>query len=481
MRKRILSVLAMILIFRILAHLPIPVADGATLKQILESSFANSGSAFINQLDVLSGGALGNFSIMLVGLGPYINASIIMQLLTHAIPKLEELNKEGEFGRKKINQYTRILALPLAIVQSIGTIYFVREAASATVGLGDITAGSDLANWILMIGALVGGSMLLMFLGEQITEQGIGNGISLVITIGIVSQLPSTIQNVFQSAQVGSDKLSLFGWQTPFTQEGAIFIGILAFSILLLTAIIVKLNEASRNLTINYAKRVQGNRAYGGITTNLPIKLISAGVIPVIFASVFLTAPAFIGQILSQLDNESWQQLGLNLQTWFQSPTREAFSQGGLQPYIYPAIYFGLVFAFTFFYTSLNFKANEIAENLQKQGGFIEGIRSGKQTEKYLSGIVNKLTLFGAVSLGLLAVAPVIGQAFVTIQISTIGTSLLILVAVSLETLRQVESRALMVTYDHYEEPDFFYEQGPGTADKRLRLGKRFSRKKKSK
>lgn len=459
MRKRILAVLGMLFVFRVLAHIPIPLADGETLKQVLENLFtSNDTPQLLSFIDVLSGGALANFSIMLVGLGPYINASIIMQLLTKAIPKLENLNKEGEYGRKKINQYTRLLALPLAVVQSVGTIYLVRQTASQIGGLGDITAGAGISQWILMVGALTGGAMLLMWLGELITEEGIGNGISLVITVGIVSRLPSTVSKVVQSIFVKGSSWQLFGVNLPIDKKATLLaLGIL-FGVILATFLVVKLNEATRNITIHYAKRIQGNRAYGGVKTILPIKLITAGVIPIIFALAFLSVPSFLGQLLVGSSNPQWQELGTKLVAWFQSPTSDSFAAGGWQPFVYPVVYFFFVFIFTFFYTSITFDSKEIAENLQKQGGFIEGVRSGNQTEKYLSKIVNRLTLFGALSLGLLAVVPIIIQAFVKTNIALQGTSILILVAVALETLRQIESRALMVTYDQYEQPDFFYE-----------------------
>jgi preprotein translocase subunit SecY len=459
MRKKVFAVLGMIFIFRILAHIPIPIANGETLQQILQTLFnSTQSSQLLSFVDVLSGGALANFSIMLVGLGPYINASIIMQLLTRAIPKLEALNKEGEFGRKKINQYTRILALPLAIIQSIGSIYLVKQTAASIGGLGDITANASIWQWVVMVTALTGGAMLLMWLGELITEQNIGNGISLIITVGIVSTLPSTVADLINSVVQQDKKWNFFNWQLPIDQRSFWFT-ILIFVITIITTIlVVKLNEASRNLTVNYAKRIQGNRLYGGVTTKLPIKLITAGVIPIIFAVAFLSVPSFAGQILSSNSSARLQELGQNLVTWFQTPTPESFAVGGWQPFIYPVVYFVLVFLFTFFYTSIAFNATEIAENLQKQGGFLEGVRSGNQTEKYLSSVVNRLTLFGAISLGLLAVMPIIAQAFLKVNITIGGTSVLILVAVALETLRKLESQALMVTYDQYEQPDFLYE-----------------------
>lgn len=485
MRKRVLAVLGILLVFRILAHIPVPLSDPQTLKQVLENLYTQTNSnQLLGFLNVLSGGALGNFSILLVGLAPYINASIIMQLLTRAIPKLEAMNKEGEFGRKKINQYTRILTFPLAIVQSIGLIYLIRQAAQSLGGLGDITANASSGEWLLMITALTGGSMVLMWLGELITERSIGNGISLVITVGIVSRLPGLIVELARSTSwtnnLPADKLTLFNHN--FSRHGLIIVSIIALAIVFVIWAVVKLNEASRRLTVNYAKRVQGSRTYGGVTTTLPVKLITAGVIPIIFAVAFLSVPSFAGQLLTHgqgtafLAHTGWERLGVHLSQLFQNPTAVSFAAGGWQPWVYPLTYFFLVFVFTFFYTSVTFNSKDIAENLQKQGGFIADVRSGKQTEKYLSKIVNRLTLFGAVALGLLAVMPIIAQVFLSQKIAIGGTSILILVSVSLETLRQIESRALMITYDQYEQPDYFYEDAvPGTAARRLRFVPRFN------
>lgn len=459
MRRRLLAVLGMLLVFRILAHIPIPLSNPETLQQVLKNIFTTAhNSQLLSFIDVLSGGALANFSIMLVGLGPYINASIIMQLLTKAIPQLEALEKEGEFGRKKINQYTRMLTFPLALIQSVGAIYLVRQTAQQVGGIGDITANTTMLQWVLMVACLTGGAMILMWLGELITEQSVGNGISLLITVGIVSRLPSTIASIINSVVDNSSHLRLFGFSLPFNGH-SLFYGLLILAIVaVVTVLVVKLNEASRNLTVNYAKRVQGNRAYGGVTTTLPVKLITAGVIPIIFAVAFLSVPSFVGQLLSAAHTAKWQHIGVNLVHWFQPPSSTTFAAGGWIPYIYPVVYFLLVFVFTFFYTSITFNAKEIAENLQKQGGFIADIRSGTQTEKYLGKVVNRLTLFGALSLGLLALLPIIGQIFLKTNIALGGTSILILVAVALETLRAIESRALMVTYDQYEQKDYFYD-----------------------
>jgi len=457
MRKRILAVLGMLLVFRILAHIPIPLEDPTTLKQIIENLFNSANTPqLLSFINVISGGALANFSIMIVGLGPYINASIIMQLLTKALPKLETLNKEGEFGRRKINQYTRMLTLPLAIIQSIGAIYLVRQQAMQVSGIGDITSGISPVQWVLMVGALTGGAMMLMWLGELITEQSIGNGISLLITVGIVSALPQTVSSIAGAVVDDTSNFRLFN--LPINKTQALYALALLVVSVLVTIFIVRLNEAARRITIHYAKRVQGNRAYGGVTTMLPIKLITAGVIPIIFAVAFLSVPGFAGQLMTGSGSARLQELGTNLSKWFATPSPETFSQNGWEAWIYPVVYFLLVFIFTFFYTSIAFNAKEIAENLQKQGGFIEGVRSGNQTEKYLSSIVTRLTLFGAMALGFLAVLPIVGQVFLSSNIAIGGTSILILVSVALETLRSVESRALMVTYDQYEQPDYFHD-----------------------
>lgn len=472
MRKKIFAVLGILVVFRILAHIPIPISDSQNLRQVLETLFTSADTPqFLSFLNVLSGGALANFSIMLVGLGPYINASIIMQLLVRAIPKLELLNKEGEYGRKKINQITRILTLPLAIIQSVGAIYLVKQQASQISGLGDITANTSLTQWVLMVAALTGGSMILMWLGELITEHNIGNGISLLITVGIVSTLPTTAAGLVSQVFSGDNRVNFLGAQVPFNWSSLKILAILTVLVVLSIVIVVKLNEAARKLTVNYAKRVQGNRTYGGVTTVLPVKLIGAGVVPIIFAVAFLSVPSFLGQILSTNSSPRLQELGTNLVTWFQNPSAQTFAAGGWEPYIYPVTYFILVFLFTFFYTNIMFNAKEIAENLQKQGGFIENVRSGQQTEKYLSKVVNRLTLFGGIAIGLLAVMPIAGEIFFGNNLAIAGTSILILVSVALDTLRKIESQALMVTYSQYDGGDFFQqEEAEETSKRRFRL-----------
>lgn len=456
MAKRLIVLLGIIIAYRLLAHIPVPLAEPTQLKEVINSVIG--GSDFGGFLNLLSGGALTSFSIVLVGLSPFITSSIIIQLLTKAVPKLEELHKDGESGRRKINQWTRMISVPLAIVQSIAFIYILRQTVLA--GNTTLLADATIMSWVVAVTAMVAGSVLLMWFGELMTEQGVGNGISLLIFAGIVSQLPQTIGTIGSSIMDTSNGgLNVFGWFTlPVNPMGlAIAVGLIISSIIVLY-VLVKVNEAQRIITIDYAKRVQGNSAYGGIKSILPIKLIAANVIPIIFAVAFLSLPAFIGQILKATGNASYLDLANNLILWFQSPNPGSFTGASAQAFIYPAAYFILVILFTYFYTGIVFNSNEIAENLQKQGGFIEGVRPGIQTEKYLNRTVNRLTLFGSLTLGIIAVLPFIGEylmyniAGVTgSKLSIGGTGLLIVVSVALESLRQINSRALMVTYDDYK------------------------------
>ncbi|HEX7483755.1 MAG TPA: preprotein translocase subunit SecY [Candidatus Saccharimonadales bacterium] len=453
MQKRILIILGIFVAYRLLAHIPVPIAEPQQLRQIVEGVIG--GSSFGGFLNLLSGGALAQFSIVLVGMGPFITASIITQLLTKAIPKLEELHKDGESGRRKINQWTRMIALPLAIVQSIAFIYILRQSASSVTTLTDPTA----MEWIVAVTAMTAAAMLLMWMGELITEQGIGNGISLVIFAGIISQLPTTLGSLGASlVDTSAGSLSVFGWFTLPLNPVA-FYTVLAISVISLAVLylLVKINEAQRIITVNYAKRVQGNSNYGGVKSILPVKLIAAGVIPVIFAVAFLSLPAFIGQVIKANGNPATLDIANKLITWFQAPQPGAFTGDTLSALIYPALYFVLVILFTYFYTGIVFNANEIAEGLQKQGGFIEGVRPGIQTENHLKKMVNRLILFGAFALGIIAIMPFgaeyafaqLGMPIANLAIG--GTGLLIVVQVGLDSLRQINSRALMVTYDDYQ------------------------------
>jgi preprotein translocase subunit SecY len=456
MQKRIGIVLAIIIVYRFLAHVPVPLAQPTQLKEVINSVINSSN--FGGFLNLLSGGALASFSIVLVGMSPFITASIITQLLTKAIPKLEELHKDGESGRRKINQWTRMIAVPLSIVQSIAFIYILRQTVLA--GNTTVLAHTSITDWIVAVTAMAAGSIFLMWLGELTTEQGIGNGISLVIFAGIISQLPATLATLGSSLfDTSNGSLHVFNWFTIPVNPLAFYVTLaLAVVSLFVLYILVKVNEAQRVITINYAKRVQGNSSYGGIKSILPVKLIAAGVIPVIFAVAFLSLPAFLGQVLKATNNAAYQGLATNLIAWFQAPSPGAFTGSTLQAFIYPAAYFVLVIVFTYFYTGIVFNSNEIAENLQKQGGFIEGVRPGIQTEKYLTQTVNRLILFGSLVLGIIAVMPFAGEYLLynvagisNTNLSIGGTGLLIVVSVGLESLRQINSRALMVTYDDYK------------------------------
>ncbi len=454
MQKRLGIVLGLIVAFRFLAHIPVPLAEPTKLKTIIDNVVNNSD--FGGFLNLMSGGALSQMSIVLVGMSPFITASIITQLLTKAIPKLEELHKDGESGRRKINQWTRIISVPLAVIQSIAFIYILRQSVLAGGTAGTVTTSP--MEWAVAVLAMTAGSVLLMWLGELITEQGIGNGISLIIFAGIVSQLPKTFSTMISSLlDTSQGKLNVFNWfELPVNPTS--FYVVLAITLIGLFVLyfLVKVNEAQRIITINYAKRVGGNTSYGGIKSILPVKLIAAGVIPVIFAVAFLSLPAFAGQVMKAMPNAD-HALANNLVKWFQAPTASSFSGSDWGVAVYPIAYFLLVIAFTYFYTGIVFNSNEIAENLQKQGGFIEGVRPGYQTEKYLSRTVNRLILFGSIALGVIAVLPfVIDYVFAVVGVSAAnisigGTGLLIVVTVGLETLRQINSRALMVTYDDYK------------------------------
>jgi preprotein translocase subunit SecY len=451
MRNRLLTFLGILVVYRFLAHIPVPLTEPTKLKEIVESAI--NGTNFGGFINLLSGGALTSFTILLAGLSPYITASIITQLLSKVIPHMEELQKDGESGRRKINQMTRLLTVPFAILQSIAMVFILRQTvlASGTT----ILAEAGFGEYALAVLAMSAGSILLMWLGELVTEQGIGNGISTIILAGIVSQLPTTITTFVSGlTDTSGGSLSVFGWFT--IPVNPLVLGIIVAGVILILGllyILVKINEAQRIITINYAKRIHGNATYGGVRSILPIKMLTAGVIPIIFAMSFMSLPAFVGQLLQSSGKAP--ELASNLLTWFQAPTQGGFTGTTASSFIYPLIYFILVFAFTYFYTSIVFTPDEIAENLQKQGGFIEGVRPGKSTEKYLGKTMSRLTLFGSLTLGLMAILPFVVEFLLytftglqNSQLSISGTGLLIVATVALENLRQINSRALMITYD---------------------------------
>jgi preprotein translocase subunit SecY len=423
LRRRVLVVLGLIVIFRFLAHVPVPVPDNAALANFLKYIF--NSNKILGFADVFSGGALANFSIIMMGVGPYINASIIMQLLQQVVPSLEALSKEGEQGRRKLNQYTRLLTLPLALVQSFGMVFLIQQT-SIRVANTDVIGHPNLFQWALMISTITAGTILLMWIGEIITEKGIGNGISLIIFCGIISRLPTSAGQFASLASGDAGKIiTLIGF---------------LLATLAVIAFVVLLNEGQRNIPVSYAKRTRGDRVYAGVDTHLPLRVITAGVIPIIFALAFLSIPGLLGQLLTNAKTHWVSQFATNLTTWF--------SPNGV---VYAISYFVLVVAFTFFYTSVVFNPKDIAENLQKQGGFIPGIRPGNQTATYLRKVVNRITLAGALGLGFIAVLPFIAQAFTNSQVLTFGgTGLLIVVSVAIETLKQIEAQAITTSYEQY-------------------------------
>lgn len=453
MLKRILIVLGIFVVYRFLAHIPVPLGDAATFQEAVKRFLESSD--FGNILNMISGGGLASFSIILVGLSPYITASIVMQLLAVAIPKVQEIRQDGESGRRRINMWTRYLTLPLAILQSIAYIFILYKTTIASNAA--VYIEPSMSDWVLSIAAMTAGSMMLMWFGELITEQGIGNGISTIILVSIISSMPAMLTQLGTALfDTSGGSLSYFGWLN-LPVNPTIFWIIIGFAVAIFITlyVLVKINEAQRIVTINYAKRVRGNSSYGDIKSILPIKLIAAGVIPVIFAVAFLALPSFLGQLLTTFDSSS--TLGANLITWFQAPTADNFTGLTASWFIYPITYFILIIAFTYFYSSVIFNTKEIAENLQKQGGFIEGVRPGQKTADYLSRLVSRLNLFGSFSLGIIAMLPFITDYIFIITtgapigLSLSGTGLLIIVTVALENLRQLNSRALMITYDDYK------------------------------
>lgn len=409
-RKRVLYTLFLLLIFRILAHIPVA---GVDLKE-LQKFFSNN-EAF-GLLNMFSGGAMKNFSIVMMGVGPYITSSIIFQLLVIIVPSLEALNKEGDYGRKKINHYTRIATVPLAVVQSYAMIILLKNQ--------NLIGSVDTMSMITMLISLTAGTMLLMWIGELISENGLGNGISLIISLGIIGGIPQEIRNtlVFTSSQ------------QIFNTMVFIIMAIVA------TTAIVYINDAQRQIPITYARRIRGNRSFGGVETYLPIKVTMAGVIPIIFAISLMVFPPVVARFF-----ESARTIWIAL---LAKKVELLFNENNV---FYAIAYFVLVVLFTFFYTSVIFQPNQVAENLQKQGGFIPGIRPGKETAEYVNYILYRVVLIGAVFLGLIAILPIIAKSVTSISTMVLGgTGILIVVSVVLETARQVQSQITMRTYDNY-------------------------------
>ncbi|MDO8563028.1 MAG: preprotein translocase subunit SecY, partial [Candidatus Limnocylindria bacterium] len=355
LRNKLLFTLAMLVVFRFLAHVPLPGVDQDRLQAVMNDN------ALLNLLDLFSGGGLAKLSVVALGVNPYINASIIMTLLQQTIPALERLSKEGEYGRNKINSYTRILTIPLALMQGIGvSVFMQRSGVISEFGV------SNLGLTIAILSTLTAGTLILMWLGELISERGIGNGISFIIFAGIVGRLPQTVA---QTIEVQSNYVALA------------FYGLIGLGVI---AAIIFIQEGQRRIPVQYAKRVRGTRMYSGGSTHIPLRVNSAGVIPIIFAISILLLPSQIAQYFVNSETEWLAGASQNIVAAFQNP------------FLYNSLYFLLVVAFTFFYTAFTFIPNDVADNIKRYGGFIPGIRPGRPTAEFLGRVVTRITITGA-------------------------------------------------------------------------------------
>ena len=413
LRRKLLYTFGMLVVFRFIAHVPVPGVNAQALTRLFETN------QLIGMLNLFSGGAMKSFSVAAMGVYPYITASIIMQLLIPMVPMLQELSKEGESGRNKINQYTHWLTVPLAFLQALGT-----GSLLASSQLGVISNFNLVTNTLPTLAILISmtaGTMLLIWIGELITENGIGNGISIIIFGGIVAGLPTTVgQSVF---------------------AGTNYVGLLVFGVLgLLTiAAIVVVQEAQRRIPVQFAKRIRGTRMYGGSTTHIPIRVNSAGMIPLIFAMSIMLFPGTVAQYF-MYSGGMLGEVATFIATVF-NPTHV----------VYWVLYFLMVVAFTFFYTLVIFQQQNIPESLQKNGGFIPGIRPGRPTGEYLNKVLIRITWFGAAFLGVVAVLPFFVQNLTSVQaLSLSSTALLIVVGVVLDTIKQLESQLLMRNYQGF-------------------------------
>lgn len=407
LRNRTLFVIGALVVFRLLAVVPIPGVDASALAQFL------SGNQFFGLLNIFSGGGLSTLSIVMLGVGPYITASIIMQLVTMMSDRMKAMYQEdGEAGRRKFNQYTRLITVPLAFVQAFAFIVILqRQEIVAALGTFDLVRN---------VMVIVTGSILLMWIGELMTEFGIGNGLSMIIFAGIVSSLPQAIGQlrvVYDPAQL------------------PLYIGLLVAGIVVIYAVVF-ITEAERPIPVTYAKQVRGGKMYGGASTYLPLRLNQAGVIPIIFALSILLLPQMLFNILSYANNVTIARISV------------AVSDFMANPWLYALAYFILVFLFTFFYTAVTFDPQSISKNLQKNGAFIPGVRPGDPTSVHLSKVVTRITLVGALFLGIIAVLPPVVHALTGIQQITLGgTALLIVVQVVLDIVKKVDAQLAMREY----------------------------------
>ncbi|MCB0210595.1 MAG: preprotein translocase subunit SecY [Anaerolineae bacterium] len=426
LRRKIVFTLLILVVYRAGAHVPVPGVDSSALQSFLQSG--SDGSTIVQFLNLLSGGALANFSIMAMGVYPYITASIIMQLLTPLVPQLQELSKEGEQGRNKINMYTHWLTVPLAVLQAYGQVFFIQSSVPGI--LSDFGFGINPLTTIAVLITMTTGTMIAVWLGELITEQGVGNGVSIIIFGGIVARMPSQIASFVSRQEWGN----------------LIFFAILT---VLTIAVIAFVQEGQRRIPVQYGKRVRGTKVYGGQSSHIPMKVNSAGMIPLIFAQSIMIFPSAVAASFTVSDNSFIRSFATGIVTWF-SPNPQSWP--------YWILYFLMVVGFTYFYTDVIFKQQNLADNLQRQGGFIPGIRPGKRTESYLNSVLQRITLVGALMLGGVAILPWIVNLIPGINQSgsqtqallITSTGLLIVVGVVLDTMKQLEAQLMMRNYEGF-------------------------------
>lgn len=426
LRRKIIFTLLILVAYRAGAQVPVPGVDAQALQNFLASG--SDGSTIVQFLNLLSGGALANFSVLAMGVYPYITASIIMQLLTPLVPQLQELSKEGEQGRNKINLYTHWLTVPLALLQAYGQVFFIQSNVPGI--LSDFGFGINPLTTIAVLITMTAGTMIAVWMGELITEQGIGNGVSIIIFGGIVAEMPNQIASFISRQEWGN--LALFAIITVLT------IAVIAF-----------VQEGQRRIPVQYGKRVRGTRVYGGQSSHIPMKVNSAGMIPLIFAQSIMIFPSAVAASFTVSENSFIRNVATGIVTWF-SPNPQSWP--------YWIFYFLMVVGFTYFYTDVIFKQQNLADNLQRQGGFVPGIRPGKRTETYLNSVLQRITLVGALMLGgvailpwLVNIIPGVSQSGTQTQALLItSTGLLIVVGVVLDTMKQLEAQLLMRNYEGF-------------------------------
>lgn len=422
LRQKILFTLAMLVIFRFIASIPIPNVDRAGLRDYIETN------QLLGMLNIFSGSALTNFSIAAIGVYPYITASIIMQLMTPIVPRLNELSQEGEQGRNQINKYTHWLTVPLALLQGYGQALLFSRQPSPTGGtliqnFGLFDADTFLPTVAILL-SMATGTMILVWIGELITERGIGNGISIIIFGGIVASMPGAIRGLVTGSSVSSNVVGT----------------VMFLAIGLLTVVgIVLINEGQRRIPVQYAKRVRQGQMVGGTSTHIPLKVNSAGMIPLIFAVSIMVFPGMIANFLSASNREWVRSLATDISVWLAPSSLP-----------YNIIYFFMVVGFTFFYTMVVFQQQRIPESLQRQGAFIPGVRPGRNTAMFLQRVLTRITIVGALFLGLVAVLPYIAQQITGVQMLLASTSLLIVVGVAIDTMRQLEAQLMMRNYEGF-------------------------------